>query len=236
MQEPDEPLFTSSSEALYLVPPNIRLAIFMQSSIHCTLTLCVFTRRLLIILFAAREQDGIIGQRAASGIRPVAHTERLVFALVVQFLPEQFFKAAQIPQVPEDIKNRLLSFNLGHSSLARRASTPAFSFFRSRTSLDKPPQKTLFSLPNRNLPFDSASIGEWYLCIKETGRFNWSAIRIVLIYLTLTARFCDTTRPPKGELMTIAVFKEGKLYGSIGKAALDGCRRSEGIDAGGAGK
>ncbi len=80
-----------------------------------------------LILAAARKQDGIIGQRAADGIRPVASAQRLVFALVVQFLPEQFFKAAQIPQVPEDGENRLLSFNPGHSSLTRRAGASAFS-------------------------------------------------------------------------------------------------------------
>jgi hypothetical protein len=48
-----------------------------------------------------------------------------------QFLPEQLFETAQIPQVPDDIQNRLLSFNLGHSS-------PGFLIFRSVSSLDKP--------------------------------------------------------------------------------------------------
>jgi hypothetical protein len=58
----------------------------------------------------------IIGQRTAGGIRPAAHAERPVFALVVQFFPKQLFETAQIPQVPEDSQNRLLSFNPGHSS------------------------------------------------------------------------------------------------------------------------
>ena len=47
-----------------------------------------------IILAAAREQDGILDQRLAGGIRSAAHAERLVFALVVQFLPEKLFKPA----------------------------------------------------------------------------------------------------------------------------------------------
>lgn len=76
-----------------------------------------------IILAAAREQDRIIDQRLAGRIWPAAHAERLVFALVVEFLLEQLFKAAQIPQVLQDIQNRLLSFDLGHStSLGGQAS------------------------------------------------------------------------------------------------------------------
>ena len=45
-----------------------------------------------VVFAAAREQDGIIDQPLAGGIRPAAHAERLVFALVVQLLPEKLFK------------------------------------------------------------------------------------------------------------------------------------------------
>jgi hypothetical protein len=81
-----------------------------------------------IILAAAREEDGVIGQRATGGIRPAAHAERLVFTLVVQFLSEKLFKAAQIPQVLEDMQNRLLPINLRHSFLLVRTDTLASSF------------------------------------------------------------------------------------------------------------
>src|SRR3972149_6212597 len=98
-----------------------------------------------MILDAACEQDGIIGQRTAGGIRPAARAKRLVFALVVQFLPEQLFKAAQIPQVPEDRENRLLSFNLGHSSLPR-GQAPRLSHFQKQCKFRQAAAKYLILL------------------------------------------------------------------------------------------
>jgi hypothetical protein len=70
-----------------------------------------------IVCAAASEKDGIIDQRLADGIRPAPHAKGLIFTLVVEFLPEKLFEAAQIPQVLEDMQNRLLSFDLGHSPL-----------------------------------------------------------------------------------------------------------------------
>jgi hypothetical protein len=81
-----------------------------------------------IICAAASKKDWIIGQRLADGIRPASHAEGLVFTLVVQFLPEELFEAAKIPQVLEDMQNRLLSFDLGHSPLPGQWRSPALSF------------------------------------------------------------------------------------------------------------
>jgi len=70
----------------------------------------------------------IIAQSLADGIRPTSHAEGLVFTFVVQFLPKELLKARQIPQVLEDMQNRLLSFDLGHSPLPGQWRSPALSF------------------------------------------------------------------------------------------------------------